>query len=213
MAEGSKIFTPYRALGLVSTNIPPVVRYIQRRKENLVVTVVGNTFHTYGAAKLGLLGVGNPHENPIVAVCGDAFHIYTASGNDIYAWRRGTELKHNGKIILHNIKYDETVMELHQDWGKVTGIGFRSDGFPVMVTGSEIGHIAIWNLEEKNLISQIRDAHHGPVLGLKCLLNEPLLMVVPGFSRYEMATQHLHCLQDFMAALVIVFLVQGKIPP
>ncbi|XP_063887583.1 WD repeat-containing protein 36-like [Scylla paramamosain] len=287
MAEGSKIFTPYRALGLVSTNIPPVVRYIQRRKENLIVTVVGNTFHTYGAAKLGLLGVGNPHENPIVAVCGDAFHIYTASGNDIYAWRRGTELKHkyvghkasvhlmlpfgphliavdklnclrvwdikaeslymqmefqansfqitalthpatylnkillgskqgklqlwnlntckliytfkgwnagvcvleqapapdvigigltSGKIILHNIKYDETVMELHQDWGKVTGIGFRSDEFPVMVTGSEIGHIAIWNLEEKNLISQIRDAHHGPVLGLKCLLNEPLLV-------------------------------------
>lgn len=287
MAEGSKIFTPYRALGLVSTNIPPVVRYIQRRKENLIVTFVGNTFHTYGSAKLGLLCVGNPHENPIVAACGDAFHIYTASGNDIFAWRRGTELKHkyvghkasvhlmlpfgphliavdklnylrvwdikaeslymqmefqaksfeisalthpasylnkillgskqgklqlwnlntckllytfngwnagvcvleqapahdvigigltNGKIILHNIKFDETVMELHQDWGKVTGIGFRSDGYPVMVTGSEIGHIAVWNLEEKNLISQMRDAHHGPVLGLKCLLNEPLLV-------------------------------------
>ena len=287
MGEGSKIFTPYRALGLVSTNIPPVVRYIQRRKENLIVTVVGNTFHTYGAAKLGLLSVGNPHENLIVAVCGDAYHIYTACGNDIYAWRRGTELKHkyvghqasvhimlpfgphlvavdklnclrvwdikaeslfmqmefqaksfeisavthpatylnkillgskqgklqlwnlntckliytfkgwgagvcvleqapaldvigigltDGKIILHNIKYDETVMEFHQDWGKVTGIGFRTDGFPVMVTGSEIGHVAIWNLKEKNLISQIRDAHNGPVLGLKCLLNEPLLI-------------------------------------
>ncbi|MPC30521.1 WD repeat-containing protein 36 [Portunus trituberculatus] len=286
MAEGSKIFTPYRALGLVSTNIPPVVRYIQRRKENLIVTVVGNTFHTYGAAKLGLLGVGNPHENPIVAVCGDAFHIYTASGNDIFAWRRGTELKHkyvghkasvhlmlpfgphliavdklnslrvwdikaeslymqmefpksfeisalthpatylnkillgskqgklqlwnlntckliytfkgwnaavcvleqapapdvigvglaDGKIILHNIKYDEIIMDFHQDWGKVTGIGFRSDGFPVMVTGSEVGHIAVWNLEEKNLVSQIRDAHNGPVLGLKCLLSEPLLI-------------------------------------
>lgn len=287
MAEGSKVFTPYRALGLVSTNIPPVVRYIQRRKENLIVTAVGNTFHTYGAAKLGLLGVGNPHENPIVAVCGDAFHIYTSSGNAIYAWRRGTELKHtyvghkasvhlmlpfgphliavdklnclrvwdikaeslymqmefqaksfeisalthpaaylnkillgskqgkmqlwnlntckliysfkgwsagvcvleqapapdvigvglfDGKIILHNIRYDETVMEFHQDWGKVTGIGFRTDGFPVMVTGSEIGHIAIWNLQEKTLSSQVRNAHNGAVLGVKCLLNEPLLI-------------------------------------
>lgn len=287
MPEASKIFTPYRAVGLVSNELPLVVRYIKRRKENLIVTVVGNTFHTYGATKLTLLSVGNPHAHPIVAISADTYHIYTSSNKDIYAWRRGTELKHkyvghkkdvhlmlpfgphliaidksnkmciwdikvealhmemefqkssfeisaiahpatylnkvllgskqgklqlwnlntckmiysfegwgsevvlmeqapaldvmavgleNGRIILHNLKFDETVVEFKQDWGKVTGIGFRTDGFPVMATGSELGHIALWDLKERRLLSQVRDAHAAPVTGLKCLPNEPLMV-------------------------------------
>lgn len=287
MAEGSKIFTPYRALGLVSTAIPHVVRYIQRRKENLVVTVVGNSFHTYGAAKLGLLSVSNPHSSPITAISADAYHVYTSSDNTIYAWRRGTELKHkyvahqadvhlmlpfgphliavdklnnlnvwdikaeslymqmefqvksfqisaivhpatylnkillgsiqgkmqlwnlktsslihtfsgwnsgvhvleqapaldviavgleDGRIILHNIKFDETVVDFKQDWGRVTGISFRTDGFPVMVTASEIGHVALWDLKERRLVTQLRDAHAGPVSGVTCLPSEPLMV-------------------------------------
>lgn len=287
MPEGSRIFTPYRAVGLVSNNIPLVVRYIKRRKENLIVTVVGNTFHTYGASKLGLLNVGNPHADPIVALSADAYHIYTSSNNVIYAWRRGTELKHkyvghkkdvhlmlpfgphliavdksnklcvwdvkdeslylemdfqkksfeitaiahpatyinkilmgskqgklqlwnlktckliysysgwdsevvvleqapapdviavgldSGRIILHNIKFDETVVEFKQDWGKVTGIGFRTDGFPVMATGSELGHIALWDLKERRLVSQVREAHAESVSGLYCLPSEPLMV-------------------------------------
>lgn len=288
MNEGSRIFAPYRALGLVSTHIPLVVRYIQRRKENLIVTVVGNSFHTYGAAKLGLLCVGNPHEDSIICMAADAYHIYTSSRDIIYAWRRGTELKHtyggnnqtkvhlilpfgphliavdkrnylrvwdikaeslylemefqrkcfeitaiahpatylnkilvgskqgkmqlwnlktckllysfsgwdssvlvleqapapdviavglaNGRIILHNLKFDETVVDFKQDWGTVTGISFRTDGFPVMVTGSEIGHIALWDLKERRLVTQLRDAHSGPVSGINCLPNEPLMV-------------------------------------
>ncbi|XP_045623535.2 WD repeat-containing protein 36 [Procambarus clarkii] len=287
MGEGSKIFTPYRALGLVSTDIAHVVRYIQRRKENLIVTVVGNSFHTYGAGKLGLLSVSNPHGAAIDALAADAYHVFTSSGNTIYAWRRGTELKHkyvgheagvhlmlpfgphlitvdklnnlrvwdikaeslymemefqlkcfeisamahpatylnkilvgskqgkmqlwnlktcklvytfngwdssvvvleqapaqdvmavglaNGRIILHNLKFDETVVDFKQDWGKVTGISFRTDGFPVMVTGSELGHVALWDLKERRLVSQLRDAHSGPVSGITCLSSEPLMV-------------------------------------
>lgn len=40
-----------------------------------------------------------------------------------------------GKIILHNLKFDETIMEFEQDWGLVTSISFRSDGNPIMATG------------------------------------------------------------------------------
>ncbi|XP_068248629.1 WD repeat-containing protein 36 [Palaemon carinicauda] len=287
MPEGSRIFSPYRAVGLVSNKLPLVVRYIKRRKENLIVTAVGNTFHTYGSLKLGLLSVGNPHANPIVALGADAYHIYTSCNKVIYAWRRGTELKHtyighkqdvhlllpfgphliavdksnkmcvwdikletlilemefqkssfevsvishpatylnkvllgskqgklqlwnintckmiysfegwdagvavleqapaldvmaigleNGRIILHNLKFDETVVEFKQEWGKVTGIGFRTDGFPVMATGSELGHIALWDLKERRLLSQVRDAHAASVTGLKCLPSEPLMV-------------------------------------
>ena len=45
-----------------------------------------------------------------------------------------------------------------------------------MITGSPIGHIAIWNLEKRRLQSQIRDAHNGAVSGMSCLPSEPLLV-------------------------------------
>ena len=43
-----------------------------------------------------------------------------------------------------------------------------TDGPPVMVTGSSLGHIAVWDLEERKLASQMRNAHsgdHGGVSG------------------------------------------------
>ena len=45
-----------------------------------------------------------------------------------------------------------------------------------MVTGSTLGHIALWNLEDKRLQSQMRDAHQGAVTGMQCLPNEPLVI-------------------------------------
>ena len=32
----------------------------------------------------------------------------------------------SGRIILHNLKFDETVLELKQDWGPVTTLSFRT---------------------------------------------------------------------------------------
>ncbi|XP_048757531.1 WD repeat-containing protein 36-like [Ostrea edulis] len=82
----------------------------------------------------------------------------------------------DGRAILHNIKYDETVMQFQQDWGPVSAISFRTDGHPIMVTGSTAGHIALWNLEEKKLQSQIRHAHQSTVSGMSCLPSEPLMV-------------------------------------
>ncbi|XP_015590061.1 WD repeat-containing protein 36 [Cephus cinctus] len=283
----SKIFIGNRALGYVSNHIPLVTRYIQRRKENLIVTCVGRAFHTYGCSHFTLLTVSGAHPADISCLAADTYHVYTASENNIYAWRRGTELKHtytghespvhiifpfgphllsvdedsnikvwdiksedsilelnfsnnvfkittllhpntymnkillgseqgqlqlwniktvkmiytfkgwgspvtameqapaldvvaiglaNGKIILHNIKCDKTLFEFMQDWGLVTSITFRSDGYPIMVTGSLSGHIVLWNLEERKVESQILNAHFATVTGLKCLPNEPLLL-------------------------------------
>ena len=51
-----------------------------------------------------------------------------------------------------------------------------TDGQPVLATGSPVGHIALWNLEEKRLQSQMRDCHNGAVTGMRCLPSEPLLV-------------------------------------
>ncbi|KAK9302990.1 hypothetical protein QLX08_005167 [Tetragonisca angustula] len=283
----SKIFSKNRALGYVSNHIPLVTRYIKRRKENLIVTCVGNSFHTYGCSHFTLLSVSGTHPGEITSLAGDVYHIYTACGKEIYAWRRGTEIKHiykghdctvhtllpfgqhlisidensnvkvwniktqelvteltfnnnhfkittlihpftymnkillgseqgqlqlwnlkvlkliytfkgwntpitaleqapaidvaaiglsDGRIILHNLKVDETIFELVQDWGCVISISFRTDEHPIMATGSLEGHIVFWNLEQRKVESQLHKAHFGAVTGLKYLPNEPLLV-------------------------------------
>ena len=32
----------------------------------------------------------------------------------------------DGRILLHNVKYDETVVHFKQDWGPVTCLTFRT---------------------------------------------------------------------------------------
>ncbi|XP_054002526.1 WD repeat-containing protein 36 [Hylaeus anthracinus] len=283
----SKIFVKNRALGYVSNHIPLVTRYIERRKENLIVTCVGNAFHTYGCSHFTLLSVSGTHPGEITCLSGDSYHIYTACENVIFAWRRGTEIKHayrghehtvhallpfgphlisvdegnnvkvwdikseelslelnfsdnlfkittlihpntyinkvlfgseqgqlqlwnlkvvksiytfngwrtpitaleqapaidvvavglsDGRIILHNLKYDESLFELVQDWGSVISISFRTDEYPIMATGSLDGHVVFWNLEQQKVESQLYKAHFGAVTGLKYLPNEPLLV-------------------------------------
>ncbi|XP_041915856.1 WD repeat-containing protein 36 [Alosa sapidissima] len=82
----------------------------------------------------------------------------------------------SGQVIIHNIKFDETLMKFQQDWGPITSLSFRTDGHPIMAAGSPVGHIGLWDLEEKKLIGQMRDAHDTAIAGLTFLLNEPLLI-------------------------------------
>ncbi|XP_068103463.1 WD repeat-containing protein 36 [Hyperolius riggenbachi] len=82
----------------------------------------------------------------------------------------------SGKIVIHNIKFDETLMTFQQDWGPITAISFRTDGHPIMAAGSPIGHIGLWDLEEKKLMNQMRDAHSTAIAGLTFVHGEPLLI-------------------------------------
>lgn len=286
-ASNSRIFTGSRVLGYVSTHVPFVARFIKRRGETLLCTSVGKWFHTYGCDKFRLLSVSGEHPGPITCMSGDNFHVYTASENNIYAWRRGCELKHvykghtapvhlmfpfgvhhisidednvlkifdikeeseflelefdeksfrittlchpptylnkillgsrqgqlqlwnvrtsklvfsfkgwgsavtvtepapavdvvaiglaSGKIVLHNLKFNKIVMEFVHDWGRVSTLSFRLDGAPVMVTGSSQGHIVMWDLEERRVLSQVKKAHYSKIAGMKCLMSEPLMV-------------------------------------
>ncbi|KAK9881958.1 hypothetical protein WA026_018150 [Henosepilachna vigintioctopunctata] len=283
----NKVFYPCRALGFVSNHVPLQVRYIKSRKENLIVTCVGKSFHTYAITHFSLLSVSAMHSSDILCMGADSFHVYTGAGCNIYAWRRGTELKHcykghqfnvnlllpfgihlisidegnqfivwdikeetkflelnfnkddfritsiihpstyinkillgseqgqlqlwnintskliytfkgwrsavtalaqtpaldvvaiglqNGKIYIHNIKCDETIMDLLQDWGAITSISFRWDGEPIMATGSVCGNIVFWDLEKRQVASQLLGAHGSSVTGMVCLPNEPLIL-------------------------------------
>ncbi len=45
-----------------------------------------------------------------------------------------------------------------------------------MATGSTLGHVALWDLEQRRLAAQMRDAHGGAVTGMACLPSEPLMV-------------------------------------
>ncbi|MBN3310749.1 WDR36 protein, partial [Amia calva] len=82
----------------------------------------------------------------------------------------------SGQIVIHNIKHDETLMTFQQDWGPVTAISFRTDGHPVMAAGSPLGHLALWDLEERKLAAQMRNVHRGSIAGMTFMQGEPLLI-------------------------------------
>ncbi|XP_014768980.1 WD repeat-containing protein 36 [Octopus bimaculoides] len=86
----------------------------------------------------------------------------------------------DGRIIVHNIRYDESVMKFAQTWAPVTTISFRSDGHPIMVSGSASGHMAVWDLEENRIKCQVRDAHRSSITGMYCLPSEPLMVTSSG---------------------------------
>ncbi|XP_070172929.1 WD repeat-containing protein 36-like [Littorina saxatilis] len=289
--SASKIFTGYRAVGLVSTDVPLAVRYHKKHRENYAVTSVGRAFHVYNCSKLGIVSVSDLHPDPITVMVTSERHIFTACGNTIRCFDKGRKVIHvyeghssdvtlllpfgrhlisfdstghvivwdvhsegiyltmefevknfeitaathphgymdkvvlgsrqgplqlwnikhdklvytfngwgqqvtvleqspavnvlavglaDGRILLHNLKLDETLMKFTQDWGPVTAISFRTDGNPTMVTGSAAGHMAFWDLERKSLISQTLEAHGKAVSGLHCLPKEPIMVTSSG---------------------------------
>jgi len=86
----------------------------------------------------------------------------------------------DGHVYVHNIKYDETVLKIYQEYGSITSMSFRLDGQPYLVTASEVGHLMVWNLERKRLASQIRHAHDSRISKCQFLRNESLLVTSGG---------------------------------
>uniref|UniRef100_A0A8P4K090 WD repeat-containing protein 36 n=1 Tax=Dicentrarchus labrax TaxID=13489 RepID=A0A8P4K090_DICLA len=81
-----------------------------------------------------------------------------------------------GRIIIHNIRLDETLMSFTQDWGPISSLAFRTDGPPILASGSPQGHIAFWDLERRQLVTQQRHAHSTAVAAATFLHGEPLLV-------------------------------------
>ncbi|XP_061553774.1 WD repeat-containing protein 36 [Phycodurus eques] len=84
-----------------------------------------------------------------------------------------------GRIIIHNIRLDETLMTFTQDWGPITSLAFRTDGPPTLATGSPQGHVTLWDLERRQPAAQLRHAHQTAV-SASFVHGEPLLVTNAG---------------------------------
>jgi U3 small nucleolar RNA-associated protein 21 len=82
----------------------------------------------------------------------------------------------NGKIILHNLKLDKTIVTFFQNEGIVTSLSFRTDSHPILASSNIKGSISIWDLEGKKLQTIIKDAHNEKIIKIKFLKDEPILI-------------------------------------
>uniref|UniRef100_A0A0N5B6G2 Utp21 domain-containing protein n=1 Tax=Strongyloides papillosus TaxID=174720 RepID=A0A0N5B6G2_STREA len=80
-----------------------------------------------------------------------------------------------GMITLRNIKLDEILMTFQQD-GSITGITFRSDGVDSMITASDDGSIAVWDLNNQSLVGITTAAHEGKIVKIEALNGQPFLL-------------------------------------
>lgn len=214
--SSSKAFAPCRALGFVSNHIPLQVRYIRSRQENLIVTCVGKSFHTYGISHFSLLSVSGLHPQDIECMAADSYHVYTGAGPNIYAWRRGTELKHTYKGHEHNVKLllpfgihlisvDEEnnlkVWDIKQE-SVYLELSFEKENFSIttlfhpntyvnkILLGSEQGELHLWNINKSRLIYVFR-GWDSPVT---CIAQAPAVNVAAiGLKNGDIVVHNLEC--------------------
>lgn len=84
----SRIFSPFRTVGLVSTNVPCSVSTLG--DTYIVSSVVGNAVQQYDAANLHLLYMTQPQTSEPIECITTKFHdLFVAAGNDLIVYRRG----------------------------------------------------------------------------------------------------------------------------
>ena len=125
---------------------------------------------------------------------GKLIHTFTGWNSKITVLEQSTATDvigvglEDGGIIIHNFKTDRTLMTFRQDWGPVTALSFRTDSedAPLLASGSCVGHIALWDLNEKKLSSEIYEAHRSAVAGMQFLPDEALLVTNSGDNSLKM---------------------------
>ncbi|RHY32767.1 hypothetical protein DYB32_002266 [Aphanomyces invadans] len=88
----------------------------------------------------------------------------------------------DGRIFVHNLKFDETLMQFVQPTeGRVTSLSFRNDDkSPWLASGTSSGDVILWNLETQRLQAKIPVAHDADVATVLFLPSEPVLLTSSG---------------------------------
>ncbi|KAJ1802997.1 rRNA-processing protein utp21, partial [Coemansia sp. RSA 2598] len=81
----------------------------------------------------------------------------------------------DGRVLLHNVKQDRSVMQLSQE-GRVTAVSFRTDDVPMMATANSEGDVALWDLNNKRLLHVLQGAHDSNIPAIDFLSGQPLLV-------------------------------------
>lgn len=225
-------------IGYVSNEIPLVVRYINLRRENLIITCVGRAFHTYSSERFQLLSVSPQHEKDITCLAADSYLVYTSFDNQIYAWRRGVELKHtyNGhkasvKLLLpfaaHLISIDEKGTLII--WDVKTETIYKEIQLNIIPTsichpptytnkvliGSEEGKLQLWNIKTGLMVHEF-EGWNNRVTSLEPAPAEDIIAI--GLSNGKIILHNINYdisqitfLQDWGAVTSISFIIKRQL--
>ncbi|KRY55869.1 Protein sidekick -like protein, partial [Trichinella britovi] len=84
----------------------------------------------------------------------------------------------NGRILVHNMKTDQTLLRFQHNDGPVSALAFRLDGQQALVSASVTGSLIVWNLDAARLAAVRKFAHHGPINTLIAIPDEPSMITV-----------------------------------
>lgn len=82
----------------------------------------------------------------------------------------------DGRIIMHNLRFDTTLFTFTVPDAQITSISFRTDGPSVLVAATDAGRVTVWDLEGKKLIAVMKDVHQGPVVAARFLPEQPVMI-------------------------------------
>ena len=114
MSEGSRIFQPFRAVGVVSGDVPFSLNSLG--SEKFVTVPVGNSFHVYNCSDLRLSLVSSLVDRPITAVCNVNETTFTACGSSLLVWHRAHVVQRldgeHGANITNLLSFGPTVVSV-----------------------------------------------------------------------------------------------------
>ncbi|KAH7645319.1 wd repeat-containing protein 36-like protein [Dermatophagoides farinae] len=90
--NSNRLFEPYKSIGLVSSNVPHLIRYIEKLNKIQIVTAVGRSFLVFNE-KLQLIETCVAHDSDITLLASDSKFLFTAASNEIFAWKHGHRWK------------------------------------------------------------------------------------------------------------------------
>ncbi|KAI0031820.1 Utp21-domain-containing protein [Vararia minispora EC-137] len=83
----------------------------------------------------------------------------------------------SGEVSVYDIRADEQLMRVFVREGGVRSLAFRSDGYPVLATAAEAGHITLWDLNANGrLLHTVRGAHDGGITAVEWVAGQPVLI-------------------------------------
>ncbi|KAL4477996.1 hypothetical protein ABPG72_013404 [Tetrahymena utriculariae] len=85
----------------------------------------------------------------------------------------------NGKIVLHDIKKDKTIVSFKINH-KPLSLSFSKVDQPLLAIGDEKGSIVIWDLNEKKIFASLKSVFQGSVTSINFMPNEQVFIAASG---------------------------------
>ncbi|KAM7534686.1 hypothetical protein Aperf_G00000117711 [Anoplocephala perfoliata] len=137
MSIGSPIFRPYRALGLVSSDVPFAVKYKPHSNEYDICVPVGLRFNVYQLPNLRFVGLSDCLPADITSFTSDRSFVYASSENIIYAFRG---LRH----IIFKLEGHKTPI-----------VKILAFGTHYLASSDESGVLIVWNLKTRENVAEV----------------------------------------------------------